>query len=346
MRQPRLLQPHGTAFYHCISRAVDRRHIFGHAERRHFLRLLRALEAFTGIQCLTYCLMSNHFHLLLRVPDRALLTPLTPASLSALLPLLYPQAQADAIRAQLADAQAGPDPAPLHAILARFEARRAHLPSFLKDLKQRFTCHFNRAHHRAGTLWESRFKSLLVEPSPHALLTVAAYIDLNPVRAGLATDPAALPWSGYAAAAAGDRTARAGLAALYHDALSLPGKPGPWRDVAPAYRLLLLGDGQARRADPATGAPPRRGLSPEQLADAQKRRGHLPLHLALRCRVRYFTDGAALGSAAFIESLFQQHRHRFPPSRAKGARKMRGADWPDLHTFRDLRIDPISKHPS
>jgi len=342
MRQPRLLQPAGTAFYHCISRAVDRRHIFGPAERRHFLQLMRSLEAFTGIQALTYCIMSNHFHLLLRVPDRAELHPLTPDSLRALLPHLYPPAQADAIRAQIADAQADPDPARLADLLARFDARRANLPSFLKDLKQRFSCHYNRLHSRSGTLWEARFKSLLVEPSPHALLTVAAYIDLNPVRAGLAKDPAELHWSGYAAATAGDRMARAGLARLYHEALALPGTPSPWRELAPAYRLLLFGDGQARRADPATGATPRPGLSPGQLADAQARGGKMPIHLALRCRVRYFTDGAALGSAPFIESLFHDHRHRFPPSRASGPRKMRGANWQGLHTFRDLRVDPIS----
>jgi putative transposase len=346
MRQPRILQQHGTAFYHCVSRAVDRRAVFGDVERSHFLDLMRALEAFSGLQVLTYCVMSNHFHLLLRVPDRAELPPLTPASLDALLPLLYSPAQAVAIRREIADAQADPDPARLAALLARFDARRAHLPSFLKELKQRFTCWFNRLHSRSGTLWESRFKSLLVEPSAHALLTVAAYIDLNPVRAGLARDPAELPWSGYAAATAGDPIARAGLSALYQHASGLDHQPSTWKQLAPTYRLLLFGDGQARHADPITGAPPLPGLSSEQLEAETRRKGRLPIKLAMRCRLRHLTDGAILGSASFIEAYFHANRHRFPPSRSSGARRMRGADWGELRTLRDLRANTITPPPS
>ena len=64
----------------------------------------------------------------------------------------------------------------------------------------------------------------------------------------------------------------------------------------------------------------------------------------LRWRVRYFTDGAAVGSRAFVDNLFTQCRDRFGPKRKSGARKMRGkaasvsgaADL--LWTVRDLRL--------
>ncbi len=49
---------------------------------------------------------------------------------------------------------------------------------------QRFSQWFNRRHDRVGRLWESRFKSVLLEGSRETLIKVAAYVDLNAVRAG------------------------------------------------------------------------------------------------------------------------------------------------------------------
>ncbi len=55
----------------------------------------------------------------------------------------------------------------------------------MKELKQRFSRWYNRQTGRFGTLWAERFKSVLVEDHPANVETLAAYIDLNPVRAGL-----------------------------------------------------------------------------------------------------------------------------------------------------------------
>ncbi len=49
----------------------------------------------------------------------------------------------------------------------------------MRVLKQRFSQWYNGAHHRKGTLWEERFRSVLVEADV-ALRVVACYIDLNP----------------------------------------------------------------------------------------------------------------------------------------------------------------------
>jgi len=60
----------------------------------------------------------------------------------------------------------------------------------------------------------------------------------------------------------------------------------------------------------------------------------------LRHKVRYFSDGAAIGSRAFVDGLFEQCRDRFGPKRTSGARKLRGrgAGAADLlWSARDLR---------
>ncbi|MGE4183343.1 MAG: transposase, partial [Limisphaerales bacterium] len=72
MRMARLRIPEDRAagYYHCISRVVDRRFIFGAPEKEHFIALLREYERFCRVRVLTFCIMSNHFHVLVEVPKR------------------------------------------------------------------------------------------------------------------------------------------------------------------------------------------------------------------------------------------------------------------------------------
>ena len=63
----------------------------------------------------------------------------------------------------------------------------------MKELKERFSRWFNKRHGRRGMLWQDRYRSVLVEDGD-ALRTMAAYIDLNPVRAGLIDDPKDYRW--------------------------------------------------------------------------------------------------------------------------------------------------------
>ena len=87
-------------------------------------------------------------------------------------------------------------------IRSRYTRRMHDLSEFMKSLLERFTKWFNRMHSRSGTLWEDRFKSVIVE-SGTAARTIAAYIDLNPVRAGMVNDPADYRWSSYGEAVGG-----------------------------------------------------------------------------------------------------------------------------------------------
>jgi putative transposase len=71
------------------------------------------------------------------------------------------------------------------------------LPQMMQAVGRRYVRHFNQAQGRSGTLWEGRYRSTLIETERY-LLTCMAYIDLNPVRAGLVTAPADYPWSSHA----------------------------------------------------------------------------------------------------------------------------------------------------
>ena len=185
-------------------------------------------------------------------------------------------------------------------------------------------------------------------------MTVAAYIDLNPVRAGLAARPEDYRWSGYGEATGsgkGAKRAREGLGSLQREALADPGREAPataWDAARDRYRRLLYLEGVGRPAGEAGGSRGRRGVAAAE-AEAVAEGGALPgLPEVLRRKVRYFSDGAVLGSAAFVEEAFEglKARGRIGPRRRTGARRLRGADWGDLRVLRDLRVDPVGGPPA
>src|ERR1700719_3492734 len=190
MRFPRV-KAEGQSFYHCVSRVVDRRFIFqtaghGSPEAERFVLLMRRLEAFSGVRVLTYALMSNHFHLLCEVPQAQ---ELSEAELLDRIQAGYGPARRQALDQELALLRQEPDGADqIQRLLQPYRNRLFDLSIFIKELKGRFAQWYNRRHGRYGVLWAERFKSVLLEGG-EALAAMAAYIELNPVRAGLCADP-------------------------------------------------------------------------------------------------------------------------------------------------------------
>ncbi|MDM7941087.1 MAG: transposase [Hydrogenophaga sp.] len=70
------------------------------------------------------------------------------------------------------------------------------VPLMMQAVGRRYVRYFNDLHQRTGTLWEGRYKSTLIQADRH-LLACMAYIDLNPVRAGLVNDPRQYAWSSH-----------------------------------------------------------------------------------------------------------------------------------------------------
>ena len=150
------------AIYHCISRVVDRQFVFGDEEREKFRVFMRMQENFSGCRVLSYCIMCNHFHLLLEVPP----VPMDGISDEMLLKQLS-AIQSEAFVAELAreleEAREAGKESLVAEIRARFTYRMHNLSEFMKTLLQRFTRWYNRTHQRSGTLWEARYKSVIVE---------------------------------------------------------------------------------------------------------------------------------------------------------------------------------------
>jgi REP element-mobilizing transposase RayT len=340
---PRLESPK-PVIYHCISRVVNREFVFGDLERERQRTFMRMYENFSGCRVLSYCFLSNHFHILLEVtpmPEGGL----SDAELLKRLGAIYPAAEVAEVAKELEDARkkvrAGLAGEALAAgIHARFTYRMHDLSQFMKGFMQRYTQWHNRTHQRKGRLWEDRFKSVIVEDGA-ACKTMAAYIDLNPVRAGMVKEPADYRWSSYGEAVGGGpkgngRKARAGLVRAMRAHKGVGPDADLWtHDVSREYRrILLAGAGEkvetrVGRSGQAEVKRTRKGMSAEDARREQerleKRLEEIPFGRMLRCRVRYFTDGAVIGSRSFVNEAFANARERFSKGRKDGARPMRGA---------------------
>jgi putative transposase len=202
--------------YHVMSRTCGGEVLFDDVEKEALKRVLCRLAEFSGVRLVTYCIMKNHFHALVEVPKREIwLERFAGAEgetrLLDHLRVLYSKAYVDYLRAEIADLRKQGLEALVQTKLAGIKRRFCDLSIFVKEVKERFSRWFNKRRERKGTLWMDRYKSVMVEGRGEPLHTMAAYIDLNPVRAGLVDDPKDYRWCGYAEAVSGIRRAQRGL---------------------------------------------------------------------------------------------------------------------------------------
>lgn len=314
------------AVYHCMTRTVNGEHLFKARDQEVLRKMLWQVADFCGVEILTYCILKNHFHVLLSVPSSA---QVSDAELMRRYKVLYPKpTQYQAESAKLMEAQLRAGGAEADAIRAKLLARMSDVSQFMKTVKQRFSVYYNRNHQRYGTLWAERFKSVLVEGHGNALQTIAAYIDLNPVRADLVEDPKEYRFCGYAEAVAGFPQARKGLRSVWGRSAS---------EALRAHRMLIFGKGSSpwtHKGKVINREKAVRVLETEQ--------GELSKVTALRCRVRYFSDGAILGSADFVRGYLDSWQstmdRKYPPKE----NPLKGARWGDLAVIRGLRRDVFS----
>ncbi|MDF2378520.1 MAG: transposase [Verrucomicrobiales bacterium] len=342
MRHSRI-RGEGLCYYHCISRVVDRRFIFQETEKEHFVALMRKLEAFHGMRVVTYCVMSNHFHLLVEEPDKDAIPSLDKKTLLNRLSFLYDKHKVRTVREELERAGKSGNPKLEEEILDRYRRRIGDLSMFMKDLKQRFSRWYNKRNGRRGTLWEERYKSLLVEGDTKALTTVAAYIDLNPIRAGIVDQVESYRWCGYASAVAGNSWAREGLRRIWGQSPAICASEDEldWETVGAQYRLWLYHEGVHKDSAEIGKATRRKGFSEEEREAVIESGGRIPYRCLLRKRVRYLSDGVVLGSADFVNRVFAKQRERLGLKRLSGAREMKDADWEGMCVLRDLQGNRI-----
>ena len=312
--------------YHVMSRTTGGDFLFGAGEKEALRKIMWRMANFCGVKLLTYCVMDNHFHMLVRVPsqqaflrrfeDRVGEVPgAGEARLLDHLSILYSKSYVQHMREEIAWMREQGMEEDVAKFLQKYKNRFCDLSLFVKQVKERFSRWYNKKHSRRGTLWMDRFKSVLVE-NGEALQTMATYIDLNPVRAGLVQDPKDYRWCGYAESVGGSKRARRGLCRVMGKPLDSWAENGSW------YRCWLMTDGEEVEENKQYQVRTRKGISASKVKKELDRGGSLPNATRLRSRVKYFTAGLALGSREFVNGLFEENRDKFGPKRKQGAKPL------------------------
>jgi putative transposase len=338
--------------FHVVNRVYDRRYLLDREGKDLLIKLVRAYEDVCGVEVLTFCIMDNHFHLLVRVPHRPEGFDVPLEVVVARLDRALGEESAKLMHRNLDFWLTTKNEAAIEQWRQRQVARMFSLSEFMKAVQLRFSRWYNLRAGRRGTLWESRYTSVIVEEEERALRTMAAYIDLNPVRAGMVADPADYAWSGYAEAMAGKARARRGLVRIIGQ-MAWPRETAagakPWGTEAfPKivetrallfYRAILGGQGAERKREDGTVV--RRGLSEkarERLTTPNERR--LAAEILTR-RVQHFTRGMIIGSRAFIDGWFEANREivkgRSRTERKRGSKPLGKPALRGLYTFRDVK---------
>jgi len=188
LARSRLVDLDVTRYYHCISRCVRRAFLCGEGFEHRKAWIEDRLERLAGSFAISVCgfaVMDNHLHVLVRLdPDRAAgwsdeevvrrWIGVYPPPLD----LDDPKTVQMWVDHQAADA----------AKVAEYRRRLTELGWFMKALKEPLARWANKEDDCKGTFWESRYKSIAILDD-EALLAACAYIDLNPVAAGIAATP-------------------------------------------------------------------------------------------------------------------------------------------------------------
>lgn len=310
MRTARVLRRDRTATYHCISRTVGGQFCLGEVEKGVFIGRMRKLAKFLRIQILSHTVLSNHWHIVPRVPAKV---QLSHKQLLKALKRFYGLEHPKTLEYERALANSsGADLKVLH---QRYLGRMGDLSTFIKELKEGFSKWFNHRHDRFGTLWAERFRSILKPENMWDLMVLSAYIDLNSVRAGLVPDPKDYPYSSY-----GEAVARAGPA---REGLSLILEGRTWQVKFRNYRKLLYEKG-ASSGD----------IDPKALMKVLEAEGEISIPQMLRLKARWFTEGTAMGDLEFLSEFSKEFRKS---SKGKKPWPMKGADWKGRATLRRLK---------
>ena len=319
MRARRVYGSSDCCVYHCVSRTVNGEMLFGLKEKSVFRKMLFQVADFSGVEMLTYAIMSNHLHVLVRVKADA--KCIADAELVRRFKVLYPastdfQSMTPAVFEDLLRTGEG------EALRNQFTMRMGDVSEFMRTLKQRFSIWFNKSHNRFGPLWSDRFKSVILENDPAVLRTVSAYIDLNPVRAGLVENPKDYPFCGYREACDGRTSAQASVC--------LVTGCGNLAQALNDYQVLLMGKlgSGYQRTSKQTGI----ASSPVTF---DKITSNEPHYAFLRQRLSFISEGIALGKSVFVNQLVEKWSPQIGDRRPRKPKETTGSEgWV---TFRRVR---------
>ena len=291
-RTTRMIIDDETAVYHVMSRTALDGFPLGDVEKDFMLDLMRQYSALYFVEILGFCLMDNHFHILVRMfPEHKF----TDEDIKKRYVVFY-----------------GDDRAFADGWIPSLREKLSNISEFVREIKVGFTRYYNKMHNRRGYFWGDRFKSVIVE-NGETLINCLAYIDLNPIRAGLVERPEDYRWNslGYHI-----QTGNKG------DFLSLDFGLKEFAVKTAEERLRYYRQFAYEKGciDVSKGAQIR-----EDIVEKLRKKGfEVSAVDRFRYRTRYFTDSGIIGSKSFVSRLYGDFKDHFASKHEKKPKPIGG----------------------
>lgn len=276
-----------TAVYHIMSRTALDGFVLGDVEKEFLLNLIKRLSKVYFTDVLGFCIMGNHFHLLVRIQNGDDFDDKE-------IKKRYKIYHGEKSRIEVNDEET----------IRLLREKWSDLSEYVKEIKQSFSRFYNKRYGRKGFFWSDRFKSVIVDDG-ETLINCLAYIDLNPVRAGIVKKPEVYRWSSLGYHVQVKNAARFLSLDFGLEEFGFKDK----KERLSHYRRFVYEKG---------------GLT---LKGEEKVRGiDLTTTDRFRYRTRYFTDSGIIGTKVFVERIYMQFKDHFSSKHEKKPRDIKGLD--------------------
>jgi REP element-mobilizing transposase RayT len=296
-RTQRLIISDETAVYHVMSRTALDGFPLGDIEKDFMLDLIRRYSSLYLVEILGVCIMGNHFHLLVKmIPEYKY----TDENIKKRYVGFYRDERVFT-----------------NALIPAMREKLSNLSEFVREIKVGFTRYYNKRHNRRGYFWGDRFKSVIVEKG-ETLINCLAYIDLNPLRAGLVDRPEEYRWNslGYHIQS-GNKDNFLSLDFGLKEFGVVDSEERLKRYRRYVYEAGALG----RSEKTAAGVIDNSVLKKERENDFELKRVQ-----RFRYRTRYFTDSGIIGTKEFVSGNYRRFKDLFMSKKDKIPKPVAGLD--------------------
>jgi putative transposase len=304
-RTPRMVIGDETAVYHVMSRTALDGFPLGDTEKDFMLDLIKHYSKLYFVEILGVCLMGNHFHLLVKMFPESGFTD---------------EDIRDRLERFLGSSRAAGD-----GQMPYFREKLSSLSEFIREIKVGFARYFNKRHGRQGYFWGDRFKSVIVDKG-ETLINCLAYIDLNPLRAGIVSRPEDYRWNSLGYHVQTNNRDNFLSTDFGLKEFNVKSK----KERIRRYRRYVYEAGALDR--------PEKGklrVIDEKVIEKERIRGfELSTSDRFRCRTRYFTDSGIIGSKEFVSKTYRRFKHLFRSKNEKRPKPVKGL--PGMYSLKRL----------
>ena len=296
-RTSRMIIADEKAIYHVMSRTALDGFPLKDVEKDFMVDLIKYTSSLFFTEILGCCLMGNHFHLIVKmIPENRF----TDEEIQKRFETYYVDSR-DFIEGQI----------------PYLREKLSSLSEFIREIKVGFARFYNRRHNRRGYFWGDRFKSVIVEKG-ETLVNCLAYIDLNPLRAGLVERPEEYRWNslGYHV----QTNNRGNFLSTDFGLKEFNFKSK--KERIRRYRRYVYEAGSVSQPEKGNVK-----VIEDKVVEKERRREfELSRSDRFIYRTRYFTDSGIIGSRDFVAQNYQRFKHLFYSKHEKKPKPIKGLE--------------------